>query len=360
MSEDAGIGEMAQIISVSMNGMKFGVELTKEAIQFAKKVAMLFAMGGKFAYKKVKYKDKAGKTSLDNFMARTSGNRIMKCLDEENFLIWKELSKSHGILFVELPCDKEGIHHFYIAQEDMPTYNELERDFIEASMKRNMKNGMEKDSAQEKAEHENRTETLSEYVHDAGFEDMNEKEFQQFCEKWCGEHDIDAKEIIVAKKNDSLAPDMKSKIEKAFHEDRLINKMKSNNTQSFRFGLDQIINVEGRNEMKGLISRYNPDRVLIVDAKELLQKSDKKSVYVALEKDKTVLLREYKRNPEGTRLKDKSGKDIFTEKELNFNEFKEILSSEKDGFYAEKKTKSATANTTIKKSTLVQNALKKK
>lgn len=105
-----GIGEVAQLISVSFNGLKIGADLSLEALRLLKRMASILY----HAMQAVPYRKTIGKTNMGNMKARMGEDLQYVSMSPEVYQKFRKFAKKSGILYARLP-DFKGDGKIFIA-----------------------------------------------------------------------------------------------------------------------------------------------------------------------------------------------------------------------------------------------------
>lgn len=164
-----GTGELGQVLSVEVEGIKMALNLSKGALKIAARLCMfLFHL-----LKDGKYRKEMGKTNIKNLKSRSGGGELVPLtMTEDSYQLFQKYAKSRGILFhgaKPLPSAKgNGNRQVLICSCDVPATQDLLAQIKEDIVKRSVKKGMSKEEAERDFDANNRFETMEEFAENVG------------------------------------------------------------------------------------------------------------------------------------------------------------------------------------------------
>lgn len=164
-----GAGEVAQVLSVEVEGIKVALGLSKGAVKLAFRIAVFLYHLGKDA----KYRKEMGKTHIKNLKSRAGGGELVPLtMTKESYVLFKKYAKSRGILFHEIKplksAKRNGNIQVMVRACDVPATQDLLSQIKEEFVKKSVKKGMSEADAEKDFDSNNRFETMDEFAKNAG------------------------------------------------------------------------------------------------------------------------------------------------------------------------------------------------
>lgn len=170
--EETG-SDLAQVLSLEVEGIKIILGLSKDALGIAKQLSLFLLNSFAEKVKKVPYRKTSGATNIKNFKARASGQAVMPyAMGWEEFQKFQKYAPKYGILYrVVEPLrsgKKNGCVHVMFMESDIPGVKDIMERIKEEMVRENVKKGMSKEEAEADFDNRNSPETMQEFAENVG------------------------------------------------------------------------------------------------------------------------------------------------------------------------------------------------
>lgn len=185
--------DTAQMLRVTMEGMKFTFEATKESVEMMIKFLMALkssmiktgelgigtVKGGIRAGQFLKYNKNEGKTNKANFKLKSGGAGIGYAVDSNSYKYLKSCSKKAGLLYYEMASFKaDGKVHIMVPKEGVSNF-QAAMELAEKEMAK--KKRKQKKSPAEDIAIDHVQETVEDYLKSQGLDQMSIDEVAEKC-----------------------------------------------------------------------------------------------------------------------------------------------------------------------------------
>lgn len=191
--------DIGQLISVSIEGMKFTFEASKETIEMILKGLLALKASAilttKTAVKSsiktveapfkvfnfLKYRKDAGATNRSNFLLKSSGPAVNYAVEKEQYQLLKKYAKKTGLLFYEMADfskNLDGKVHIMFSQEATPNFEaaiSMANEELKKKYRKSGKHAEQHDysAGQNETAFMPEKETFSDYIRRSGMADMS-------------------------------------------------------------------------------------------------------------------------------------------------------------------------------------------
>ena len=161
-------GDATSIIYMEVEGIKIAIQLAKDALRTAWQLAKFLLCSARDA----KYKKTIGKTNSKNFAARANGQRTIPMkMDKDIYKQFCKLAEKAGILFTAyepLRSGEKGSVHVVIMESQAATVQDILSQIKESKVRKEVKQGMEEETAKKQFDENNRAESMEEFAENVG------------------------------------------------------------------------------------------------------------------------------------------------------------------------------------------------
>lgn len=311
------LGQLSQIVAVSIDGVRLGVEITRDSLVILQRLSSIFWVTGRAARNKWTNRVRAGKTWTQKGLLKKDQNISFVKIHEDEYKKFQKLAKKHGILYTALPS--------YSTAENV----EMRHIMYSAAVAPRMQSVLDIMNSQHIGDkQENEMETAEEYMKESGAVSLPDEQFDVEMKEMYPDQ-MQELETLKSKKN--LIPEQKEEIEKAAARNKLKQRRQDKeNYLSFSFNVGQVVK---QNRDQILIHPDKTDGVYIWMNRDNILKENNQIYTAVIRKDCNVEILADIHNDRPSKVK-----AMWLEKQIDTQQIESITISKKN-FVEETKEK---------------------